>query len=420
MRKIIFIICMIFSIIFSSVGLGLAAEKKITLRFANWGSTEKATSDLFKKMIADFEGKNPNIKIDSVAFPYGDIKQQVLVMSAAGDVIDVVQAERPMVDSYIGSGYVSEIEHYFSKNYLNDFYPNILGDLKSGGKLYGIPWIASPWVLIYNKDLFAKAGLNPNIPPQNMAQLMDAASKLSELKDKDGNAVYGLGETTGNVPISGSSIYRVMLSFGGGIWSKKGKVVVNTKENVEAFKYLKTLYEKKYNPETAKLKDLRNLMAIGRLGMYYDQTWGIGGVFGINPAMKSQIGMAPIPATGVTNGLSNLSAHVLCIMKDSKHKKEAAKFVEFITSKDILVNLYKQTPFFAPRMSVDNLPEFHEAMLKGAKDGVKQIVPLAKQNPNYENAYLELVNAAQRVTLAREAPETVVKNLEVKLQTILK
>ncbi|HBF37011.1 MAG TPA: hypothetical protein DDW50_06790 [Firmicutes bacterium] len=418
MKRSIFAICLVFCIIFASAGF--AAEKKITLRFANWGSTEKATSDTFKKMIADFEAKNPTIKIDSVSFPYGDIKQQVLVMSAAGDVLDVVQAERAMVDSYIGSGYVTDVERYFSKSYLNDFYPNILNDLKSGGKIYGIPWIASPWVLVYNKELFTKAGLNPNTPPQNLTQLMDDAGKLSGLKDKDGNSVYGLGETTGNVPISGSSIYRIMLTFGGGIWNKRGQVAINTKGNVDAFRYLKTLYEKKYNPETAKLKDLRNLMAIGRLGMYFDQTWGMGGIYGINPAIKSQLGMAPIPATSVTSGLSDLNAHVLCIMKDSKHKKEAAKFIEFITSKETLVELYKQSPFFAPRMSIDNLPEFHDSMLKGAKAGVKQIVPLAKQNPNYENAYLELVNAAQRVTLAGETPESVVKNLDTKLKTILK
>lgn len=417
MKKILLLL-LISGLFISSIGV--AAEKKVTLRFANWGSTEKATGDVFKKMIADFEAQNKNIKIESVSFPYGDIKQQVLVMSLGGDVLDIVQAERAMVDSYIGSGIVSDIDRYFSKAYLNDFYPNVLKDLRSGGKLYAIPWIASPWVLVYNKELFVKAGLNPNEPPKSMDQLLDYATKLGKIKDKDGNPVYGLGETTGLVPISGSSIYRVMLSFGGGIWNKKGKVMVNTKANIDAFKYLKSINDNKLNPENAKLKDLRNLMAIGRLGMYFDQAWGTGGVLGINPGIKSQLGLAPLPATSATSGISNLNAHTLCILKASKYKKEAAKFVEFITSKDTLTNLYKQTPFFAPRMSIDNLPDFHDAFLKGAKDGMKQIVPLSKQHPNYENAYLELVKAAQMVTLGAATPEAAVKELEAKLQVVLK
>lgn len=418
MKKVLIISLIIGSMILSSVGM--AAPQKITLKFANWGSTEKATSDAFKKMIAEFEAQNKNINIESLSFPYGDIKQQVLVMSVGGDGLDIVQAERAMVDTYIGSGYVSDIDSFFSKTYLDDFYPNVLKDLQSSGKLYGIPWIASPWLLVYNKNLFAKAGLNPNEPPKTFDQLMSYAAKLSKTKDKDGNSVYGMGEATGMVPISGSSIYRIMITFGGGIWSKNGKVEVNTNGNIEAFKYLKTLYENKYNPEDAKLKDLRNLMAIGRLGMYFDQAWGTGAIFGINPAIKSQIAVAPIPATSATKGISNLNAHVLCIMKSSKNKKEAAKFIEFITSKKTLFNLINQTPFFAPRKSIDDAPDFHDAFLKGAKNGMDQITPLPKQHPNYENAYLELVKAAQMVTIAGQSPEAVVKTLQSRLQIVLK
>lgn len=418
MRKILLIPLIVGCIFMSAVGF--TAPSKVTLKFANWGSTEKATSDTFKKMIADFEVQNKNIKIESLSFPYSDIKQQVLVMSVGGDELDIVQAERPMVDTYIGSGYVSDINQLFSKVYLDDFYPNVLKDLESGGKLYGIPWIASPWLLVYNKDLFAKAGLNPDEPPKTFEQLMSYAARLSKLTDKDGNRVYGMGEATGMVPISGSSIYRIMVTFGGGIWNKNGQVDVNTPGNIEAFNYLKTLYQNKYSPEDAKLKDLRNLMAIGRLGMYFDQAWGTGAIFGINPSVKPQIAVAPIPSTGATNGVSNLNAHVLCIMKSSKYKKEAAKFIEFITSKDTLFHLAQQTPFFAPRKTIDDAPEFHDVFLKGAKNGMHQIAPLPKQHPNYENAHLELVKAAQMVTIAGQSPEAVVKMLQSRLQIVLK
>jgi multiple sugar transport system substrate-binding protein len=398
---------------------GLAADKVVTIKFANWGSLEKATEGVFKKMVADFEAANKNIKVELVNLPYGDIKQQVLVMMASGDVLDVVQAERAMVDTYIGSGYLSELDKVFDKKYLGDFYPNLLNDLRSDGKLYGVPWIVCPWVLVYNKDLFGKAGLNPNQPPKTYNEILADAAKLSALKDKDGNPVYGMGETTGLVPVSGGSVLRVMLSFGGGVWDKKGNVNVNTKGNISAFNYLKTLHQKQYNPEGAKLKDLRNLMAIGRLAMYFDQTWGTGGVFGINPDIKPQIGIAPLPANGAVKGASNMNAHVLCIMKDSQNKKEAAQFVEFITSKETMTNLYGCTSFFEPRVSLDKLPELNDSFLKPAKSSITLIKPI-KQHPNMENAYLEIVKAAQRVTIGNESPENVVKDLDAKLKEVLK
>ncbi|TCL57863.1 multiple sugar transport system substrate-binding protein [Hydrogenispora ethanolica] len=412
------LILLVACFIVSSVGF--AAPKPVTLKFANWGATEKATEGVFKKMVADFEAANKNIKVELVNLPYGDIKQQVLVMLSGGETLDVVQAERAMVNSYLGSGYLAEMNRLFSSKYLNDFYPNVLDDLRQKGKLYGIPWIISPWVLVYNKDLFAKAGLDPNAPPKTYDELLAAAAKLSKLKDKDGNPIYGAGEATGLVPISGSCISRLMYSFGGGIWDKKGKVNLNNKGNIEAFKYLKTLYENQYTPDNAKLKDLRNLMAIGRLGMYFDQAWGTGGIFGINPAMKAQIGIAPAPASAFGKAASPLNAHVLCVLKDSKHKKEAAKFIEFITDEDTMINLYKNTPFFAARKSVDDSSKLHDSLLKPAKSSIGQIVPVTRQHLNMEDAYLEIIKAAQRVTVGKEAPATVVKDLDAKLKEVLK
>lgn len=412
-------VLVVFCLIFATTGL--AAEKVVTLKFANWGSLEKATEGVFKKMVADFEAANKGaIKVEMVNLPYGDIKQQVLVMMTSGDVLDVVQAERPMVNTYISSGYLAELDKVFDKKYLNDFYPNVLNDLRSDGQLYGIPWIACPWVLVYNKDLFTKAGLNPSQPPKTYFEILYCAEKLASLKDKDGNPIYGIGETTASVPVSGASLYRVLISYGGGFWDEKGNLNVNNKGNLEAFKYLKTLQEKHYNPEAAKLKDLRNLMAIGRLGMYFDQTWGTGGIFGINPEVKSQIGIAPLPSVGIAKAFSNMNAHVLCIMKDSKYQKEAAKFVKFITSKETMVNLYKSTSFFAPRVSIDSLPELNDSFLKAAKPSIASIKPMPKQHANMENAYLELTKAAQQVTVGSENPEDVVKVLDAKLKEVLK
>jgi len=412
------LLLVIFCMIFATTGL--SASKVVTIKFANWGSLEKATEGVFKKMVADFETANKGIKVELVNLPYGDIKQQVLVILTGGDVLDVVQAERPMVNTYISSGYLAELDKVFDKKYLSDFYPNVLNDLRSDGKLYGIPWIVCPWVLVYNKDLFAKAGLNPDQPPKTYYEVFYYADKLASLKDKDGNAVYGIGETTASVPVSGASLYRLLISFGGGIWDEKGNVNVNTKGNLEAFKYLKNLQEKRFNPEGAKLKDLRNLMAIGRLGMYVDQTWGTGGVFGINPEIKPQIGVAPLPGFGNTKGVSNMNAHVLCIIKDSKYRKEAAKFIQFITSKETMINLYNSTSFFAPRISIDNLPELNDSFLKAAKPSITTIKPMEKQHANMENAYLEITKAAQRVTVGNENPEVVVKDLDAKLKEVLK
>ena len=49
------------------------------------------------------------------------------------------------------------------------------------GKLYGVPLYADVSALFYNKDLFAKAGLDPNKPPTSLDELREDADKITAL-----------------------------------------------------------------------------------------------------------------------------------------------------------------------------------------------------------------------------------------------
>src|SRR5919106_5383468 len=48
-------------------------------------------------------------------------------------------------------------------------------------KLYGVPLYADVSALFYNKDLFARAGLDPNKPPTSLAELRAYADKITAL-----------------------------------------------------------------------------------------------------------------------------------------------------------------------------------------------------------------------------------------------
>src|SRR5205085_10569555 len=49
------------------------------------------------------------------------------------------------------------------------------------GKLYGVPLYADVSALFYNKDLFEKAGLDPNKPPTSLAEIREYADKITAL-----------------------------------------------------------------------------------------------------------------------------------------------------------------------------------------------------------------------------------------------
>jgi len=424
MKKFL-VIClsfMIFSCALCFMGNEVKASNEVvTLRFAGWGILDKSTEVYFKEMAKEFEEENPNIKIEYLGFPYGDTAQQVLIMCNAGDAPDVVQADSSTFNSYVGSGFVAPLDNLFSSDYINDIYLNVRKNMSSDGKLYAIPWMCSPYVLIYNKDLFEEAGLNPDYPPKTYDEMIKYAIEISKLKDANGNYIYGLGETTASVPVSGESVLSTMLSFGGGIYDKDGNIDVNNEGNIRAFNFYKELYKEKLNPESAKLKDLRNLMAIGRLGMYFDQIWGIVNAISINPDIKNKVALTSMPSTDYSDGLSIMAAHELLIMKDCKHKEEAVKFVEFVTSKKMLIKYYQaSSPFLAGRISINESEDFGDTYILPVKNSLDNVKCLERQSANLTSGLLELTSAAQRATIGQEKSENVVKKLETKLKQVLK
>lgn len=417
-KRALIIVCL--SVLPLLIGNIVYAQTPVTIRFATYGLLEKATESYFRNVVTAFERENPDIKVEILSFPYLDLKQQVLIRCTAGDAPDIVHGETAALSTYINSGFLAPLDNLLSEDYIKDIYPAVRESVSSEGKMYAVPWNCSPYVLVYNKELFRKAGLDPNEPPGTYKELMEYAERISQLKDENGNAIYGIGLTTASVPISGNAILSTMFSFGGGIYDKHGSLDINNRGNVEAFRFYKTLFQKGLNPETAKLKDLRNLMAIGRLGMYTDQIWGTSGVYNINPEIKDKLALAPLPSTDVTNGLSILESMQLLVMKDSKHKKEAIRFVEYLTSKDALIEYFRYMPFLAGRRSINECDEFTDDFIRPVKDTLYNVKALERQHPNMENALLELTTAAQKVTIGGESPETVAAELEKKLEYVLK
>jgi len=109
----------------------------------------------------EFEKANPGIKIEWVGLPYGSYKQQLLIMAQAGELPDVLQAERSMFSAFTGPGYLADLGAVLPKDYVADIAPALKDDLTIDGQLYATPWLYSGFVMYYNKDLFPKRGLIP-------------------------------------------------------------------------------------------------------------------------------------------------------------------------------------------------------------------------------------------------------------------
>ena len=165
---------------------GQAADVTITY----WQYFYQSKVDLMNDLIQQFEARNPGIKIEQVTFPYESYQQKVAAAVPAGEGPDVLNLYYGWLPLWVKSGYIQALpDSDFSSSYLaKTFYPFVAQSVSFGGRNYSVPTAVRTLALIYNKKLFREAGLDPNVPPRTLDELLADAKRLSKY-DAQGNLV---------------------------------------------------------------------------------------------------------------------------------------------------------------------------------------------------------------------------------------
>ncbi|MDC7237284.1 MAG: extracellular solute-binding protein [Sphaerochaetaceae bacterium] len=424
MKKVIYVLLVLLSCTITLFASGQKEgndSSKVVLKVANYALLESGYEQFWKDVETNFESKNPNIDIEWVSAPYGEIMNQVINMAGGGDKVDCIFSEIDWIPGFEDAGLAAPIEDILPQSFINDLYPDVMKAFEIDGSAYGVPLYISPYVLYYNKTLFEQAGLDPNTPPKTYDEMLMMAKKLSQLKDSNGNKVYAFGQTTASVPVSGSSVNAMIFNFGGTVLDDNGKLAVDNDGFKKAINMLKTLDDLSYNPQNAKLKDLRNLFALGQLAMYYDQSWGFNGVRTINPDAENFTASAA-PLVGANgSGQSLLQSHCFILVDNGEQRKEAlSKFVQYVISEDVLADyLSNLTPAYPAIKSMANLDSINNnPVLKGAAQSASN-VKAQPFIPQLKDINLELCTLAQAVTVGDESVSTAIEKFKNRAQSKL-
>ena len=407
MKKVVvflLVLAMLSASVFAAGKTEAAPAGPVTLKVANYALLESGYEPFWKQVKVDFEAANPDITIEWVTAPYGEIVNQVVNMAGGGNKVDVIFGEIDWVPGLVDAGLAAPVRDILPQAFIDDFYPDVLKSFEVEGKPYGIPLYVSPYVLYYNKNLFTQAGLDPNKPPKTYDEMLSYAQKLSQLKDANGNKVFAFGQTTASVPVSGASLTAMVFNFGGQVLDAQGKLAVDNQGFKDAFTMVQKLDQLGYNPQNAKLKDLRNLFALGQLAMYYDQSWGFNGVKSINPDAVNFTASAEPLKGGNGVGASLLQAHCFILVDNGAARKAAlSKFVEFVISEQTLSSYLRDlTPAYPAKKSMATMESVvNNGILKGASPAAGR-VQVQSFIPRISDLNLELCSLAQAVTVGKQ------------------
>lgn len=199
MKKLLAML-MAVSMLLAMAGTTAGAEDVIEITY--WHVQAGVNGQIVDQLAEEFNntvGKELGIHVTSV-YEGGSISQKLKSIILAEDV-------NSMPDIVLGQGldtcYYRDLEQLvwaedliaaddsFSKD---EVLPTSANSVTYDGRLMGMPFSNSAIMLYYNKDMFVEAGLDPEAPPQTIAEMAEYAGKLTK-KDGDKYIQYGLAVT---------------------------------------------------------------------------------------------------------------------------------------------------------------------------------------------------------------------------------
>jgi sn-glycerol 3-phosphate transport system substrate-binding protein len=148
-------------------------------------------ADTIQALTDEYVAANSDVNIDAVySGSYGDTVTKALTASRGGkppQLSVILSVDMfTLIDEEVIMPFDDLVETEEDKAWMDSFYPAFMENSQTGGKTYGIPFQRSTPVLYWNKEAFAEAGLDPDVPPATWEETIEMGKKLVK-KDGDGN-----------------------------------------------------------------------------------------------------------------------------------------------------------------------------------------------------------------------------------------
>lgn len=377
MKKVIYCIISVVFILMIFVSLK-PSDKRTVIQFASWGSQSEI--EILKPIIEEYEKQNPDIKVDFLHIPQNYF-QKIHLLFASNLAPDIIFINNLNIPVY--SEFLEDLSNCINKE---EFYEKTLQAMSYEDKLLAVPRDVSTMIVYYNKTLFDKYNIDYPKESWNFNDLLDICSKFKT------KGIFGIS-------FDEQVLYYLpyLMSSGGGILSDDlQKIIIDTPESQQGLKFYADL-RNKYNYAPKKSQSASATMAQmflqQKLALHLSGRWMV-------PKYRSSAefdwDVINFPA-GKAGSIVPLDASGWAISKSSKHKSEAIKFIQYISSKE---NIAKMTSC---------------GLITPARTDVAQSSDFLCGKPNSQIYFLKAINMSKPTPVSKNYSELIDKlsnNLE--------
>ncbi|WP_240232260.1 ABC transporter substrate-binding protein [Devosia lacusdianchii] len=258
-----------------------AQDAPVNLTWQMWGD-EKDTA-LWESLAALVTEEYPNITVTPQISGWTDYWTRLPVLASSGQIADLVAMQSMRMPSFYSI--LEPLNPHFEGDSfdLAPFEPSIISGLSHDGTSYALPYDVGPWLVFYNRDKFAEAGVAEPAPDWTFDDFKAAAQKLTS-GENYGYATQAFDFIAGPVSL-GAEYFNDANQFD----------LTNASYVADVGKFADLVAVDKASPVFASgagATTASGRFASGNAAMYIDGPWSLISTQG---AVDFKVGVAPLP-----------------------------------------------------------------------------------------------------------------------------
>jgi ABC-type glycerol-3-phosphate transport system substrate-binding protein len=308
-----------------------------------------------QSLLPTFKERHPDINVRINATGTNMQSRFLLSLVAGVGAPDISQLEFFDAPKFHPSGRMMDLTEV-AKKYEKSFSPAFWANCVHEGRIYAIPWDMGPCAVFYKRDIFERYAIDPEAI-KTWDDYIEAGKTILEASD---GQTHMMGATVSDY----FAYFEILIQqTGGGVFDTKGRINVNSAENIRALEVLRALLDSGvvapiafFSPEC--LASFKNKA----LATYPTAVWFGGTIKDNAKSTAGNWGVFRLPAID-PGGLrtSNLGGSVLVIPEQGENKEAAWTFVEHaLCTKEGQLAQFKGFDLFPCLMTTFDDPFFDE------------------------------------------------------------
>ena len=198
--------------------------------------------EALKQAALDYEAQT-GIHVNIAEFPYANLfEKEQLDFNARTGAYDLIMLDDPWFPRFAAKQFLTDLTPLLQKRGQNqpdsDFVPSSIALCRhpyQTGALFALPYVGNSQLFFYRKDLFEKHKLPE---PLKWDDVLTSAKKIQEAETAGGNQLYGyvMRAAQGNAAVA--DFMPIFWAFGGEMFDSNGKPTVNSREGIDALKFM--------------------------------------------------------------------------------------------------------------------------------------------------------------------------------------